>query len=398
MSFFENINIAAQDSPTIDAFARLRTSDPYTLFDSKQLDDEQPLFWSTSLTGTATSAYSQTDARTRLSVVNNGDIAIRSTKQYFNYQPGKSQLIFITGVFAQETDVIKSAGLYNTDNGILFNVSASDMSWSISKNGTVTEEFSQADWNIDKFDGSGKSGVTLDLNQAQILYIDYEWLGVGRVRCGFVIDGIPYVAHEFNHANRSGFNSVYMTSPNLPIRYYIRSIGGSGTIDHICASVISEGGQETTGISRSVDNGINKASISGGVSRAVLAIRKKLDKNYSTITLKNADILSTGNDLYKWAIVLNPVAGTKFNEPGTGWTSLSNSTLEYKTNIAADITSYDIQIASGYGTTTIATTAKIESFLKLGIALSGKRDIIALVITPVSNGTFLASLNFTEKI
>jgi hypothetical protein len=47
----------------------------------------------------------------------------------------------------------------------------------------------QTNWNIDKLDGTGISGITLDISKAQILWMDIEWLGLGTVRIGFVING-----------------------------------------------------------------------------------------------------------------------------------------------------------------------------------------------------------------
>ena len=126
-----------------------------------------------------------------------------------------------------------SASPITPKDGIFFEADG-DVSWNICKNGTITESVPQSAWNVDPLDGTGASGITLNLSAAQIAIIDYQWLGVGRVRTGFVIDGLPYYVHYFNHSNNPTFKSVYMSTPNLPIRYDIQTDGtNAGSLDHI---------------------------------------------------------------------------------------------------------------------------------------------------------------------
>ena len=153
------------------------------------------------------------------------------------------------GEFVTIKAVFDGTGTNNLtpNNGIFFECDGS-LSWNIAKNGSITETVTQANWNVDKLDGTGPSGITLEPEATQILIIDYEWLGVGRVRVGFVIDGLIYYVHYFNHANDDTFTSVYMSTPNLPLRYTIETDGTEAAeLDHICSSVISEGGLEETG-------------------------------------------------------------------------------------------------------------------------------------------------------
>lgn len=403
MSYIENVKIKASDSPTIDAFARLRTSEPFTIFDSKQLYDKAPLFWGEVLGAGATSVHLPADARTRLTVpATNGIEIIRQTKQSFNYQPGKSQLIFLTGLFSQETNVEKEIGLHNGTNGISFLVdgtTAADVSWRITKN-SVVNEVTKSNWNIDKFDGTGPSGITLDLNQTQILYIDFEWLGVGRVRCGFVVDGIPYIAHEFYHANRTNNPSVYMSSPNLPIRYRIKSTGGSGSLDHICSSIMSEGGQENNGVMRSVDNSATAISVNSGVIRPIIAMRIQSTKRYTTIIPQILSIIGTANTNFRWGLALNPTSstGTDFT---TGYTAVTNSNVEFKTAFAGTITDEGTVISSGYATTASRGAAsEIESFLRLGYDIGTTTDDVLVLFAHSigTNNTYLSSITYREIV
>ena len=190
-----------------DAFNRLRISPPETLFDSKQIFDNQPLFWDEATTGTGTSSvYSQDNARTRMSVsADTAGSVTRQTFMRFNYQPGKSQLVLMTGLLtAGGSGLTASMGLYDDDNGIF--VESKDGTIQICRRtstsgSAVDNAVTQANWSVDSFDGTGPSGKTLDPTKTQIFFIDLEWLGVGRVRCGWVIDGQIYVAHEFLNTN-----------------------------------------------------------------------------------------------------------------------------------------------------------------------------------------------------
>ena len=214
---YSHILIGAGDSASIDAFSRLRVSDPQTLFDSKQIFDNQPAFWNeaeTSGSGTST-AHSVNRASTTLSVTaDTAGTRVRQTYRRFNYQPGKSQLIFQTfSMMDSTTGITKRLGYFDDNNGIF--LQSKDGVMSIVKRSYVTGSavdtvVNQSDWNLNKLDGSDRNPVSLSPEKANILVVDLEWLGVGRVRVGFVIDGMVFYAHEFSHAN--SINSVSIRS------------------------------------------------------------------------------------------------------------------------------------------------------------------------------------------
>jgi hypothetical protein len=237
-----NLPVKFGDSPSIDAFDRLRVSNPVGLFESTQTYDTQTLVWNTDLVGGGTVTFLPNESASALTVAASGDSVVRQSKDYLRYQPGKSQLIFATFCFkAGDPNVRKRVGYFDTRNGIYLEEIDGTLAWvirSYTSGAVVEERVAQANWNIDTFAG-------LDSTQAQILIIDLEWLGVGRVRVGFVIDGIIIYVHEFLHANVT--STVYMTSAQLPMRYEIEATGafaGGNTLEQICCSVISEGGQE----------------------------------------------------------------------------------------------------------------------------------------------------------
>lgn len=394
------------DTPSIDAFARLRISEPFTLFDSKQLYDKQPLFWDESLGGTASSVHSTVNAETLLTVgANTSDYAIRQTKQRMNYQPGKGALILMSFRSPQNTGVTTRVGCFDgtstnnmtPKNGIFFE-SNDSVSWNIAKNGTLTETALQANWNVDKLDGTGPSGVTLDLTATQIMIIDYEWLGVGRVRVGFVIDGRAHYCHYFNHSNDPTFTSVYMSTPNLPLRYDIQGDGSNdaGTLAHICSTVISEGGQQKTGILRAVDTGVTHLDIDADEPTAIVGIRLKSTHLDLTVIPESVAVINEQNDDFRWSLCLNPTYSS-----GVTWSNLSNSGVQKGLgSVANNITDEGVVIASGYASVDTQTVnQQLNTALKIGSTIAGAADELVLVVTPLSAGADIqGSLNFRELL
>lgn len=404
-----NLRVSVQeygDTPSIDAFDRLRISEPFTIFDSKQLHDKQPLFWDESIGGSATSTHNVADANVSMTVTASAsDYVIRQTKQKFNYQPGKSQLVFMTFYSLQVTGITSRIGYFNGTgtnnltpfNGIFFECDG-DLSWNICKNGSTVETATQSNWNVDRLDGTGKSGIALDMTATQIMIIDFEWLGVGRVRVGFVIDGLVYYCHYFNHSNDSTFDSVYMSSPNLPLRYSIESDGTNGsTLDHICSSVISEGGIEKTGILRSVEN--SNGFVAGyGTANKYSLVAIRLKSTYSDISIipESVNIVLGTNDAFKWELQLNPtINGT------VAYTGLTNSAIEYSQGVTANTIATDgIVIARGGGSTqSRSSEADLQTALRIGSTIAGVQDVLSVVIQPLSsNLSVWATLNFRELL
>ncbi len=226
-----------------DSFGRLRTSSPLTLFDSSHRYGDNQL-WSTETISSGTAVFNADQGLVDLNITSAiGSKVVRETNKVFAYQPGKSLLVLNTFVMGAAQDgLIHRVGYYGNENG--FYLEQKDVEISFVKRslvtGLVTETpVIQGDWNGDKLDGTGPSGLTLDLTKAQILWMDLEWLGVGSVRVGFVINGQFIVCHTFNHANIIA--STYITTASLPLRYEIfntAETSGASTLKQICSSVI----------------------------------------------------------------------------------------------------------------------------------------------------------------
>lgn len=401
MSYIKSFTIDS-DNATGDAFGRLRVGLPYTLFDSKQLFDNSPLYWDdqqVSGSGT-TSNYSSNRASSTLLVA--GTTAgkrVRQTFQSFNYQPGKSTLVFMTSVFDKSgggTGITRRMGLMNDDNGIFLEDNAGTYSICRRSNATgtpVDTTITQSSWNVDPLDGTGPSGITIDFSKSQIFVIDLEWLGVGRVRVGFNIDGVVVVAHEFNHAN--SLDVVYMSSPNLPLRYEIEN-SGAGTaseLEAICSSVMVEGADNRIGTIRSASTGNTHLNAnSEGTLYAGVGIRLKSAYIGTSVELLHSSSVATTTDPYEWAIIFNPTVAGTFTYNG-----LTNSAVEVAYGALANTVSGGTLIDSGFVSEASSVLSNINNSLNLGAAIDGTVDEIILTIRPLgANADIHSSLTWKE--
>ncbi len=302
--------VSSFPATSTDAFGRLRISEPYTLFDATNRYSANGAFATqTSLGGTAT--FNAAQGLVDLTVpATAGSLVRRETNKVFSYQPGKSLLLYTTFVMSGEAGIRQSVGYYNDnngyyvekdENGTVFLVERSSVSGA-----TVDDPLPQSGWNIDPFDGTGPSGITLDFTKAQILWIDMEWLGVGTVRTGFVVDGQLLPANYFQHANI--VDSTYITTACLPFRYEIENIssGVGGTLKQICSTAISEGGYTLTGEQHSVSTPITSAYQlpTAGTYYPVAALRLKSTRLDAISIVTGLSILGAGNnETYAWRVV-----------------------------------------------------------------------------------------------
>lgn len=384
--------ISTSDNGSIDAFGRFRTSHPLTLFDSKQIFDNQPLFWDDQeVSGSGTSStHSTAEARSRLAVsATTAGKRVRQTFMRFNYQPGKSQLIFLTAVMndATNTGIKACVGMFDDDNGIFFCNDSGTLKAvrRTSVTGSaVDNEVSQSSWNLDTMDGNGASGVTLDPTKSQIMVIDFEWLGVGRVRMGFVVDGAIIYAHQF--LNTNNLSVVYMSTPNLPLRYSLENdgTGDATTMDHICSTVISEGGSQDLGVLRyKSTGGTHIDANTQNTIYAIIGIRLKSTHLGATIKLVNTTIAEhQGNKNYEWMLIFNPTVAGTFT-----YSNETNSSIQTATGATANTVTGGTIITGGYASSAqkggITVSSEIENALLLGSAIDGTPDEIVLCVRPV---------------
>jgi len=399
-------SIQYSDSANLDAFARLRMSSPETLFDSKQLNDKQPLFWDDQLISGSggASTYNANQASTTLSVAaSTAGVRVRQTFRRFNYQPGKSFLFiqtFLMGVAG--TGIKRKIGLFDSRNGLFLDQQSDGIGVTVrtyTSGSAVDTRVLQASWNLDKLNGTGASGITLDFTKTQIFFCDFEWLGVGRVRFGFFINGKPYYCHEVLNANVLAL--VYMSVPNLPLRYEIENTGTGGAVGltHICSTVISEGGLKDTGFPFGVSRGATSFTTLNNDSIYPL-IAMRLNSSYLTSNIKILDfsVNCTSTATYNWYLILNPtVVGTALS-----FTAVTNSSLDVDvaTTNATTVTGGTILST---GTTTQNNEGGISKLLtsdfSFGSTIAGVSDVLVLAVQRVTgtSETFYGSINWKDQ-
>jgi hypothetical protein len=314
-----------------DAFGRLRVSNPVTVFDAQNryVDGEQ---FSSDNSGSGSVTYNANSSNFTLSVTGNGDEVIRQAKRVTLYQPGKSLLIMNTFAFNTPTNNLRQrVGYFTAQNGIFLEADGTSINIvkrSYTTGSAVDTKVTQASWNGDVFDGTGVSGITLDVSKTHILWTDIEWLGVGSVRVGFVINGVFYVAHTFHHAN--SLTDVYMTTASLNCRYEITSTGASGSMRQICSTVISEGGYSPTPPIRSVSNGTVEKRLSSADTLYPLATIR-LDPNTPDCVVMPAQIDFLATDVTYGEIQL--VEGATLT--GASFNNNESTTVETDTSATA---------------------------------------------------------------
>lgn len=347
-----------------DAFGRLRISEPFTLGDYKHLFAIDPNFIDKKDFG-GNVTYSVNKAAATLTTNSSPQSnIIHQTKFYHHYQPGKSQLIYSSFNFGYaQQNVTKRTGYFDDRDGIYFEQEGNGSSNGTnngnlyfvvrsftngvaneSEEGAYKRRVPQNEWNIDKCNGTGVSGLNLDMSKTQLIFIDFQWLGVGRVRTGFVHNGELVIAHEFYHSNV--LSNVYLSNPNLPVRCEMRNTGttSGGSMDQICSSVSSEGGYVESGIDfANVMSTTRTTDTPGGTELPVMAIRLKNTfgsyPNRISVRLNNISLYcETNSILYK--LVKLPGKAYLGNVSGLGqatWSSVSDSS---GVEISTDATQY----------------------------------------------------------
>ena len=311
---FDNSSSSSNDeynsieNGSLDAFGKLRVTNPNTLLDIKfpsqstGNDDflSNNYLLSSKQSGTGTFNISDGDSKKIISINGNGTTNnyISQSRKYCIYQPGKSQLILFSGIIqdgsASSTNYQNSIGYFDDTNGLFFQYNASGsegMSLNL-RNESSDTQYLQSNWNIDKMDGTGNSGFNLNFTKSQLFVIDFEWLSVGRVRFGFYVLGKIYYCHQITNIN--ALDGPYMVTANLPIRYEI-NVEDSGTaqLTQICSSVISEGGYNPIGKSFSVSNGITAVAVSS-TETPLIAIRGSGSNAINTNIYNHENIIPTG--------------------------------------------------------------------------------------------------------
>lgn len=405
MSYLFNNKVGFEDT-AIDSFARLKVANPVTIFDSQHRYKDNGK-WDTLLVNGGTATHDPNESTIKMTIgITAGAKVVRQSRSAFAYQPGKSLLVLNT--FAMDSgraNLTQRVGYFNEYNGIFLERSGfygTSLSVVLRSNvtGSTTENrVYQNEWNGDKFDGSGPSGRTLDTTKGNIMWTDVEWLGVGDVRCGFIVDGRPVVAHTFHHDNEKP--TTYMTTAVLPIRYEIfnGNTGSTGsTMRQICSTVISEGGYSGRSVRHSVGVGLTssagmKTLQNSSTYYPVLSIRLSASRTDSVVVPTQLEIVTNDKVPWHYKLLLNPTL------TAPSWNTHSNGTIEFDTS-ATGIAGGE-EIRGGLFTeNTVVQIDNPSSFnYQMGRSVGGTADVLTLAIScHQPNKTVSANIGWEELV
>jgi hypothetical protein len=302
-----------------------------------------------------------------------------------------------------KTGLRQRVGYYGATNGMYLELDGSTLNLveRTSVSGSLVENrIPQASWNGDKLNGSGASGLTLDISKAQILWMDIEWLGVGSVRMGFIINGQFITCHTFHHANLVA--TTYITTASLPLRYEIKNTAatsGSSTMKQICSTVISEGGYELRGLQQAVGIPVNTPRTLGtaGTFYPVISLRLKSSFLDAVAIITACSVLPTSTGNYNWQL---RASGT--TTAGSWVSAGSDSGVEY--NITGTTYSGGRILASGFFSASNQGSSKVDvlkealfkSQLERNGLTSAPFEITLVVASGGASDTVVASMDWEE--
>lgn len=396
-----------------DAFGRMRVSEPLTLFDSQHRYQDNGK-WYTANTAGSNTVHQTNESAIDLNVdTTSGHYVYRETGRVFAYQPGKSLLVLNTFTMnTPKTNLRQRVGYFSTENGVFLENDGTSTYFvlrSKSSGSVVETRVAQSNWNVDKFDGSGYSGQGtgtehtggLDISKANILWFDIEWLGVGDIRCGFVVDGKFVTAHIFHNDNVN--TTAYMTTACLPIRYEIENTGtteSNSTMKQICSTVISEGGYQLSGKQRSVGVPLSapKDIPTAGTFTPIISIRLKSDRLDAIVIPNDISFVgATNNTQYRYKVVVNPTL------TGATWTSAgATSSVEYDITATSYAGGDDAKIGylvigAGAGANVIDFKDGLFKFQLERNIFTNTAVVFSLVATGAANGNdALGSIDWEE--
>lgn len=367
----------------VDAFGRLRVSNPFTLFDSQNRYQKDNQFAESTANG-ASITYSSAESTVLLSAdTTSGSKAVRQSYRVMPYQPGKGLLFLGTFVMAAaQTNLRQRVGYFNTDNGVFFQkdgaTNAFVLRTATSGSPSDARTITQANWNGDKLDGTGASGFTLDTTKSQILWMDFEWLGVGSVRCGFIINGQYIVCHTFNNAN--DLDKVYMTTAILPVRYEIEALNTlatGATMKQICSTVITEGGYQQA-VAGQFARRTTAVTGFGTTFVPVVSIRLASDSLGAVVLPQAIQVFPTVTQDYEVALFKNATL------TGAAYNTTTFNHVDYDVTATAmtggTIVLQDFVSSTAQGRQVSTTPAGYNFDLQLGVDLSGVSDVFTLAV------------------
>ena len=273
---------------SMDVFGRLKVSRHQNIYDADFEYGAQPLRWESFTAGSATVSSLPSQGGVGMNVTGaSGDIAIRQSRPYHRYQPGKSMGMASAVLFGTTSaNQFQRVGFFDDANGAFFEQGPATVTNQygiyVVVRSDVGGTISELRIGADQWNGDNTFISTINWNSIQMLSIEYAWYGAGMVRFGLVINGEPMWVHNIGFGNTAGQITAWARTGNLPVRYELRNTGASSatSMTHWGVSVIVEGqsdDQRGFTYAYSMSLGTPTRAVAGGTTRyPVLSVRNRV--------------------------------------------------------------------------------------------------------------------------
>jgi hypothetical protein len=407
-SLFEVFNIAdhwgnqTDWRPQFSNNNRLKIAPFQTVFFNTFQYGKETDVWDEQITGTASAAWNQYASNVIMQVGSSaGDKIIRQTKNVMRYIPGRpATLAFAIRLEQPKAGIRRRFGIFDDYNGAYFEDNGGTYAYVIrsTTSGVTTEtRVTRDNWNGEKFDGNGWTGVTADPTKQQMISINYEWYGAGTVEFNWLMEGETIRSHQFNHSNT--LDGVWCSTPFLPIRLEIENITGVAGTHYLYQgsnSLIQEGEPEKLGTLLSISNPITGTTMTNAnIFYPVVSLRLKSSALGAVMLLRSLQAVTNDNTNVYWRLFENATL------TGASWTNHPdpNSFIQYDTSATA--VTGGTTLLSGFTIAGGASLVEIDDKASLQIGRSSLGTIsdtyTLACASPNTNKAALAVLNWIEQ-
>ena len=407
-SLFEVFNIAdhwgnqTDWRPQFSDNNRLKVAPFQTVFFNTFQYGKETDVWDERVTGVGTATHDSNSSNVVMEVGSTaGSKVVRQTKQVMRYIPGRpATLAFAIRLEAPTPGVRRRFGLFNETDGAFFEDDGGTYSYVIrsSTSGITTEtRVTRENWNGEKFDGNGHTGVTADATKQQMISINYEWYGAGGVTFNWLMKNETIVSHEFENSNVNDL--VWCRSPFLPIRVEIENVTGVAGTHYLYQgsnSLIQEGEPEKLGTLLSISNPITGTTmLTANTFYPIISLRLKSDQLQAVMLLRSLQAVTNDNTNVYWRLYENSTL------TGASWTDHPdpNSFMQYDTTATA--LTGGTSLLSGFTIAGGASLVNVDDKAALQLGRTGIgtiSDTYTLACdSPNTNKSALAVLNWIEQ-
>lgn len=371
-----------------------------TLAEVKVFYDKAPLIVDEYVTNQCFTTYDAAKNMVGLRLIDQANsVCIRQTKKYASFVNNKTTYAVVSGVLVSSTDyknVVAKLGCFDDiasmqgsqfgpllGNGIFFQHRTEGLGLSLVLRSNLTGTqvdvvVDQADWNLDRLDGSGASGLTLDTTQEQTYVFEWSAFNGSAIRAGYLQDGRAIWCHRFVN--------VRMGCASLPMRWELARLDPGKPISENTAvatsfqgagSVFVQGRDDDRAATVTVTRGLSSpAVVSVGPTNSpqgLLTVRMAYGYLRASLLPRRLQLLNLDQGVGKWSLLLNattPFVGASY------WTWRDR--IQYLPTVASVAGGH--AIASGFfahGITDVVLSDKCPALLSF---INGWPDQLTLAI------------------